>query len=67
MLEMDESDHAHSLPIFLGRPFMKTARTKIDVFNGTLSMEFGGEVVNFNLSDSIKYPSEDHSCFSIDN
>ncbi|KAM2682251.1 hypothetical protein EV2_013845 [Malus domestica] len=29
-------------------------------------MEFDGEVVNFNLSDSIKYPSEDHSCFSID-
>ncbi|KAM2564690.1 hypothetical protein TB2_012955 [Malus domestica] len=51
VLEMDESDHAPSLPILLGRPFMKTARTKIDVFN---------------LSDSIKYPSEDHSCFSID-
>ncbi|KAM2128304.1 hypothetical protein ACFX1R_008115 [Malus domestica] len=63
---MDESDHTPSLPILLGRPFMKTARTKIDVFNGTLSMEFYGEVVNFNLSDSIKYPSEDHSCFSID-
>ncbi|CAN6567577.1 unnamed protein product [Malus baccata var. baccata] len=29
-------------------------------------MEFDGEVVNFNLSDSIKYPSEDHSCFFID-
>ncbi|CAN6573192.1 unnamed protein product [Malus baccata var. baccata] len=66
VLEMDESDHAPSLPILLGRPFMKTARTKIDVYNGTLSMEFDGEVVNFNLSDSIKYPSEDHSCFSID-
>ncbi|CAN6583773.1 unnamed protein product [Malus baccata var. baccata] len=66
VLEMDESDHTPSLPILLGRPFMKTARTKIDVFNGTLSMEFDGEVVNFNLSDSIKYPSEDHSCFSID-
>ncbi|CAN6707376.1 unnamed protein product [Malus baccata var. baccata] len=66
VLEMDESDHASSLPILLGKPFMKTARTKIDVYNGTLSMEFDGEVVNFNLSDSIKYPSEDHSCFSID-
>ncbi|CAN6695147.1 unnamed protein product [Malus baccata var. baccata] len=66
VLEMDESDHAPSLPILLGRPFMKTARMKIDVYNGTLSMEFDGEVVNFNLSDSIKYPSEDHSCFSID-
>ncbi|CAN6547346.1 unnamed protein product [Malus baccata var. baccata] len=66
VLEMDESDHAPSLPILLGRPFMKTARTKIDVYSGTLSREFDGEVVNFNLSDSIKYPSEDHSCFSID-
>ncbi|CAN6720976.1 unnamed protein product [Malus baccata var. baccata] len=66
VLEMDESDHAPSLPILLGRPFMKTARTKIDVYSGTLSLEFDGEVVNFNLSDSIKYPSEDHSCFSID-
>ncbi|CAN6685884.1 unnamed protein product [Malus baccata var. baccata] len=63
---MDESDHAPSLPILLGRPFMKTARTKIDVYNGTLSMEFDGEVVNFNLSDSIKYLSEDHSCSFID-
>ncbi|KAM1804287.1 hypothetical protein ACFX12_030169 [Malus domestica] len=66
VLEMDESDHTPSLPILLGRPFMKTARTKIDVFNGTLTMEFDGEVINFNLSDSMKFPSENHSCFSID-
>ncbi|CAN6560281.1 unnamed protein product [Malus baccata var. baccata] len=66
VLEMDESDHASSLPILLGRPFMKTTRTKIDVYNGTLTMEFDGEVINFNLSDSMKYPSENHSCFAID-
>ncbi|CAN6711767.1 unnamed protein product [Malus baccata var. baccata] len=66
VLEMDKSDHSPSLPILLGCPFMKTARTKIDVFNGTLTMEFDGEVINFNLSESIKYPSDDHSCFSID-
>ncbi|CAN6676957.1 unnamed protein product [Malus baccata var. baccata] len=66
VLEMDESDHTPSLPILLGRPFMKTARTKIDVFNGTLRMEFDGEVINFNLYDSMKYPSENHSCFAID-
>ncbi|KAM1002844.1 hypothetical protein ACFX2C_003230 [Malus domestica] len=66
VLEMDESDHTRSLPILLGRPFMKTARTKIDVFNSTLTMEFDGEVINFNLSDSMKFPSENHSCFAID-
>ncbi|CAN6576796.1 unnamed protein product [Malus baccata var. baccata] len=51
VLEMDESDHAPSLPILLGRPFMKTARTKIDVFNGTLTMEFDGEDHFDNLND----------------
>ncbi|CAN6569165.1 unnamed protein product [Malus baccata var. baccata] len=66
VLEMAESDHSPTLPILLGQPFMKTARTKIDVFNETLTIEFDGEVINFNLSDSIKYPSEDYSCFSID-
>ncbi|KAM1709604.1 hypothetical protein ACFXTN_000082 [Malus domestica] len=66
VLEMDESDHAPSLPILLGRPFMKMAWTKIDVFNGTLTKEFDREVINFNLSDSMKYPSENHSCFAID-
>ncbi|KAM1569365.1 hypothetical protein ACFX10_034489 [Malus domestica] len=66
VLEMDESDHASSLPILLGMPFMKTARTKIDVYNGTLTMEFDGEVINFNLSDSMKFPNETHSCFAID-
>ena len=66
VLEMDELDHAPSLPILLGRPFMKTAWTKIDVFDGTSTMEFDGEVFNFNLSDSMKYPSENHSCFAID-
>ncbi|CAN6579361.1 unnamed protein product [Malus baccata var. baccata] len=66
VLEMDESDHAPSLPILLGRPFMKTARTKIDVFNGTLTMEFDGEFINFNLSESMKFPNENHSCFAID-
>ncbi|XP_050123029.1 uncharacterized protein LOC126600502 isoform X1 [Malus sylvestris] len=66
VLEMEDSTHSSSLPILLGRPFMKTARTKIDVFKGTLSMEFDREVNDFNLSETIKYPSDDHSCFSID-
>ncbi|XP_070667508.1 uncharacterized protein [Malus domestica] len=43
VLEMEESGHSSSLPILLGRPFMKTAHTKIDVFNGTLTMEFDGK------------------------
>ncbi|XP_070679248.1 uncharacterized protein [Malus domestica] len=66
VLEMEDSNHSPQLPILLGRPFMKTACTKIDVFKGTLTMEFDGEVIDFNISDAMRYPHDDHSCFSID-
>ncbi|XP_071900943.1 uncharacterized protein [Coffea arabica] len=36
-------------PILLDRPFLSAVRTKIDVNEGTLSMEFDGEIVNFNI------------------
>ncbi|CAN6685877.1 unnamed protein product [Malus baccata var. baccata] len=66
VLEMEDSPNVTPLPILLGRPFMKTARTKIDVFKGTLTMEFDGEIINFNISEALKFPKDDHSCFSID-
>ncbi|CAN6579433.1 unnamed protein product [Malus baccata var. baccata] len=66
MLEMEYSNHSFQLPILLGRSFMKTTRTKIDVFKGTLTMEFDGEVIDFNISDAMRYPHDGHSCFSID-
>ena len=42
VLDMGDDDHPSSSSILLGRPFLKIARTKIDVYNGTLSMEFDG-------------------------
>ena len=29
-------------------------------------MEFDGDIIHFNLSETIKHPIEDHSCFAID-
>ncbi|KAL0291969.1 UNVERIFIED_CONTAM: hypothetical protein Scaly_2611800 [Sesamum calycinum] len=52
--------------ILLGRPFMKTAKTKIDVDEGTLFVEFGGEIVKFNISDAMKYPNELQALYQID-
>ncbi|CAN6583894.1 unnamed protein product [Malus baccata var. baccata] len=66
VLDMENSDCSSTLPILLGKPFMKTAHTKIDVFKGTLTMEFDGEVIDFNISETMRYPSDDYSCFSID-
>ena len=61
-----EDDNSNSSPILLGRPFLKTARTKIDVFTGTLTMEFDGDVIKFSIYDAMKYPGESHSIFVID-
>ncbi|KAK4382383.1 Retrovirus-related Pol polyprotein from transposon opus [Sesamum angolense] len=49
-----------------GRPFMKTAKTKIDVDEGTLSVEFGGEIVKFNIFDAMKCPNELQALYQID-
>ncbi|RDX67426.1 hypothetical protein CR513_53699, partial [Mucuna pruriens] len=43
-----------------------TTRTKIDVHAGTLSMEFGDTLVQFNIFKAMKHPTEDHSLFGID-
>ncbi|KAK9713580.1 hypothetical protein RND81_06G036800 [Saponaria officinalis] len=62
---LDMEHDSHAAPILLGRPFLKTASTKIDVSTGSLTMESDGQVVKFNIYDSMKYPRDDHSCFSI--
>jgi len=66
ILDMEEGFSHGSAPIILGRPFLKTARTKIDVHAGTLSMEFDDIVVRFNILDAMKHPSKDHSVFHVD-
>ena len=66
VLEMEDAPSSMATPLLLGRPFMRTARTKIDVYEGTLTMEFDGDVISFNIFEAMRYPSDLHSCFSID-
>ncbi|RDX81012.1 hypothetical protein CR513_38364, partial [Mucuna pruriens] len=42
------------------------AKTKIDVHAGTLLMEFGDTLVQFNIFKAMKHPTENHSLFGID-
>ncbi|XP_052619690.1 uncharacterized protein LOC111910412 [Lactuca sativa] len=37
---------------------VKIPRTKIDVYDGTLPIELDGEVINFNIYDAMRYPSD---------
>lgn len=55
MLDMKDDKSSNSSDLLLGRPFSSTTKTKIDVQDGTLTMEFDGEVVKFNIYDAMKY------------
>jgi len=55
---LDMGDACHDVPIFVGRPFLKTYRTKIDVHAGTLTMEFDGEIIKFNIFDAMRFPAD---------
>ena len=66
VLDMGDDDNPTSSSILLGRPFLKTAKTKIDVDNGTLSMEFDGDVINFNICEAIQKPSDVQSLNFVD-
>ena len=66
VIDMCEDANSKAAPLLLGRPFMKAARTKIDDHNGTLTMEFDGESISFNIFEAMRYPSDIHSCFTID-
>ncbi|KAL5563375.1 hypothetical protein UlMin_033122 [Ulmus minor] len=50
------------VPIILGRPFLATGRTLIDVQNGELTMRVQDEHVTFNVFQSMKFPSDMEEC-----
>ncbi|KAG8472822.1 hypothetical protein CXB51_034706 [Gossypium anomalum] len=58
VIKMEEDNAPGSSDILLGRPFLSTANTKIDVRSGTLTMDFEGEIMNFNVYGTISDPSE---------
>ncbi|RDX84521.1 putative mitochondrial protein, partial [Mucuna pruriens] len=66
VLDMEDEPSGKGSTLILGRPFLMTTRTKIDVHAGTLSMEFGDTLVQFNIFEAMKHPTEDHSLFGID-
>ncbi|KAL7615136.1 hypothetical protein Lser_V15G05445 [Lactuca serriola] len=64
VIDLEKQVSSKSGIILLGRPFLKIARTKIDVYAGSLIMEFDGETISFNICDVIRYPSDVSSlCF----
>jgi hypothetical protein len=56
VLDMEESPMPLPLPIIFGRPFMRTADTKICVKKGIVSMKVNGEKIEFKAFDALKLP-----------
>ncbi|CAM8978670.1 unnamed protein product [Rhodiola kirilowii] len=66
VLKMEDDGAQDQPPILFGRPFFKTAKTKIDVDSGTLSMEVEDELINFNIYQAMQYPPDDAEVHALD-
>jgi len=55
-MEHNFCDSSNSTLILFGRPFLKTANTKIDYGKDTLSIELRDEKIEFNFHDAMTYP-----------
>src|SRR5881628_1414988 len=62
VLDMEED---RSIPLILGRGFLKTARAIIDVDGGKMILRVGDESVEFHLVNKILYPPEVENCWMI--
>ena len=65
VLDVHDERSPNSAPVILGRPFLSTVETKIDVKRGTLTIKFDGEVVHFNIFNAMKYLSDSHTVFTM--
>lgn len=67
ILDMEEAEiPGRDLPLILGRPFMATAGTKIDVKSGLLTMTVQGITVEFQVFEALKKPMDLYDCFRVE-
>jgi len=63
ILDMVEDE---DMPLILGRPFLATSRSLIDVEMGQLMLRFHNEQVVFNIFEAMKHRAENPKCYRID-
>ncbi|XP_012438713.1 uncharacterized protein LOC105764610 [Gossypium raimondii] len=66
IINMEDDNTTNSCDILLERPFLSTASTKIDVRSGTLTMEFDGKTVKFNVYEAMGHPNSLSNISSIE-
>ena len=60
VLDMEDDK---DIPIILGRPFLATGRTMIDVQRGELKLRVQEDEVKFNVFKAVRHPTESDTCF----
>ncbi|XP_042041252.1 uncharacterized protein LOC121786683 [Salvia splendens] len=63
---MTEPATKESSGVLLGRPFLSTASTIVDIRNGTISLDFNGEQFTFNIDEAMKRPTNSENIYSVD-
>ncbi|XP_041999150.1 uncharacterized protein LOC121748697 [Salvia splendens] len=66
VIKMTEPTAKESSGVLLGRPFLSTTSTIIDVRNGTISLDFKGGQYTFNIDEAIKRPADGKNVYSVD-
>ncbi|XP_023756549.2 uncharacterized protein LOC111905106 [Lactuca sativa] len=66
VIDLEDKTLSKSSMILLGRPFMNTAHTIIDVHNGKITMEFDGETIHFNIFEAMRHPSNISPLYRVD-
>ncbi|GKE79528.1 reverse transcriptase domain-containing protein [Tanacetum coccineum] len=46
---------AEDVPLILGRPFLRTARALIDVYDEEITLRFNDEAINFKVGQTLRY------------
>ena len=63
ILDIEED---REVPIIMGRPFLATGSTLIDMANGELTMSVQDQEVTFKVFKTMKFPKESYECFMLD-
>ncbi|MED6226556.1 hypothetical protein PIB30_104944 [Stylosanthes scabra] len=66
VLDMPPDTPKRPSHVLLGRPFLKTARFKLDAFEGTFSFESNGICATFTMGDSIEEKLVEHPILRCD-
>ena len=66
VIKMSEKESADSSGVLLGRPFLRTVKTIIDVFDGTIYLNYHGEKYTCSIDEAMKKPLDVENLHAID-